>query len=115
MDSRYRNMERLCLKQSSGLLRAARWRYDNVSYATLNPTNVGCFKNTEEGGGILKASSEGKPSNFPQSSGRLYERRAKITERKLCRSRNTEAVRAQHRGKNELRSYSSREDVVLLV
>lgn len=60
-----------------------------------------------------KSIFRGNSSKFPQK--KLYEQRSKITEKQPCKSRNSEGVRAQHWGKNELRSYCSREDVVLLV
>lgn len=50
-----------------------------------------------------------KPGKFPHSSCRVCEARTKITLGQPCRNNNNEAVRAQHQGELELRSYGSRE------
>lgn len=65
--------------------------------------------------GILENLQRKSKQVSPQSSSGLYELRAKITERQPCWSRNIGVARTQHWGKNELRSYSFRGDVVLLV
>lgn len=114
-DDNYTNMENDKISfQSTALNCFEHHRDDELTCAALILANVRC-KTTWSKVGNYKRIFKGKPSKFPQSSGRLYDRRAKITGRQPCRSRNIGVVRAQHWGKNELRSYSFRGDVVLLV